>query len=128
MKRLWKRAVTVTLMLAMVFSLQMAPSHAAGTTPRIEEVSYEGNGKVEVEFDRAVQYKNLKITVTDTSKKKYKVRILEKDDDELEFQIVKYKKGKKYNFKIKSVRYKKYRVYKTVKGSVKIPKTTRKKA
>lgn len=100
-------------------SFQMTPVMASA--PSKEEVKYEGNGVVEVEFYGDVEWKNPKVTVKDTSGKSYKTSIIKYDDDEIDFKIKKYKKNKKYKFKISKVRKVGTTKYGTVKGSVKIP-------
>lgn len=116
-KRFTGLLTAMTVFAAM--SLQAAPAMAK--TPSTEEIKYEGRGVVEVEFYGDVEWKNPKVTVKDTSGKKYKASIIKYDDDEFDFKIKKYKKNKKYKFRIGKVRVAGTSKYGTVKGSVKIP-------
>lgn len=122
--RLTRLSVAIVLILALVMGLAASPSFAAA--PEKEKVKYLGKGKVEVEFDDDVDYKRTKVTVRDTSGKKYKASIYKKDDDELRFRIKKYKTGKTYKFTIRGVRDEDTRSYGKVRGKVKIKKATAK--
>lgn len=122
--KLLRLPVAVVIILAMALSMIAAPSFAAA--PDKERVRYLGNGKVEVEFWDDVRYKRTKVTVKDTSGKKYKARIYYRDDDELRFRIKKFKKGKTYRFTIKGLRAEYTRGYGKVKGKVKIKKAAKK--
>ena len=50
------------------------------------------------------------------------MKITEKDNDEIDFTVKKFKKGLKYRFTIKGVKVAGSEKYATVKGSFKIPK------
>ncbi len=125
--RLLRLPVAVIIILAMALSLIAVPSFAAA--PHKERVKYLGNGKVEVEFDDDVDYKNrrTKVIVRDTSGKRYKASVYKKDDDELRFRIKKYKRGKTYRFTIRGVRDEDTRKYGNVRGKVRIKKAVKKK-
>lgn len=127
MKRIWKRITVFAAALALVMTMGAVPSQAA-SAPRIEDVDYEGNGVVEVEFAGDVKYRNVKITVKDSKGKKYKARVVRKDADDIKFKIKKFKKGKKYTFRIKGVKRWNAGAYRTVKGKVKIPGKAKKKS
>ena len=121
-----KKITSMITALAVVATMGIATTAPAmAKAPAKEEVKYEGEGKVEVEFVGDVQWKNHKVTVKDTSGKKYGVKIVKKDDDEIEFIVKKYKNGKKYKFWIKGVRQYGNGSYGTVKGSFKIPKKSK---
>ena len=120
MKKKIMSMVTALAVTATMGIMTAAPAMAKA--PAKEEVKYNGEGKVEVEFVGDVQWKNAKVTVKDTSGKKYGVKITKKDDDEIKFTVKKYKYGKKYKFWIKGVREFDSGSYGTVKGSFKIPK------
>lgn len=122
--RLTRLPVAIVLILALVMGLAASPSFAAA--PHKEKVKYLGKGKVEVEFDDDVDYRRTKVTVRDTSGKKYKASIYKKDDDEIRFRIKKYKKGKTYKFTIRGVRDEDTRSYGKVTGKVKIKKAVKK--
>lgn len=116
-----KRNLFVTAALVCVMVMTSAiPAFAS--TPAKEKVEYEGKGIVEVEFHGHVKYKNLKVTVKDTSGRKYKTRILHRDNDEVKFKILNRKAGKTYKFTIGQVKRTGTVKYGKVKGTVKIPK------
>lgn len=72
--------------------------------PSIESVEYEGKGYVEIDFHKRVQYKNAKVTVKDSSGKKYKAKITEKDGDDMTIKVTGIQSGKKYTFTISGIR------------------------
>ncbi len=121
-KNMMKAALSV-MMAALVTIAFSAPAFAA--VPDKEKVEYKGKGKVEVEFAQDVKYKKSKVKVTDKSGKTYKVKVLERDDDEITFKIKKYKTGKKYNVKITGVKAEGTKKYGTFKCTVKIPKASK---
>lgn len=123
--KLMRLPVAVVIILAMALSLAVAPSFAAA--PEKERVRYLGNGKVEVDFWGDVRYRKTKVTVRDTSGKKYRASIYYRDDDELKFRIKKFKKGKTYRFTIRGLRAEYTRSYGKVSGKVKIKKAPVKK-
>ena len=99
-RRLWKRAaaiLTVMLLLSGIFA------YPAAAACRISKTEYEGKGKIEVTFTGRVTYPDLKVSVTDASGKKMKVKIIEKDSDDLEFKIRNYKRGKTYHYRIEGI-------------------------
>lgn len=94
------------------------------SAPAIKKVEYEGKGKVEVDFTKRVTYRNVKVTVTDTKGNKYTATVIDKDTDDLEFRIPKYRTGRTYTFKISGVKVKGTSGYGTISGTVKIPKNS----
>ena len=62
--------------------------------------------EVEVEFNTKVQYKNLKVTVKDSSGKSYSTTVREKESDGLELRVKNLSKGKTYTIKVSGVRVK----------------------
>ena len=121
MKNIKRKIITSVISCLMIISMAV-PTFAAA--PKKEHVKYEGSGKVEVEYIGHVKYKNSKITVKDTSGKKYKVTVLERDNDETRFKIKNYKAGKTYKFTISGVKKAGTSKYGKVTGSVKIPKAS----
>ena len=118
-----KRILSILTAVALVLSMGIATaSPSFAKAPSKESVKYEGDGKVEVEFIGDVQWKKARVYVKDTSGKKYRVKVLKKDDDEIEFRVKKYKNGKKYKFTIKGVRLYGTNSYGKVKGKFRIPK------
>ncbi|MBR2188709.1 MAG: hypothetical protein IJ860_04790 [Eubacterium sp.] len=94
--------------------------------PGIEEASYERKGIVEVDFLTRVQYNHVKVTVKDSSGKAYKAVIVDKDSDDIDFQVKNYKEGKKYTYKITGIRARGEKKYGSVSGTFRIPKKTAK--
>jgi uncharacterized membrane protein YkoI len=122
MKLQWKRLLASMLALAMAFStLLVMPVSAAA--PQKKGIKYEGYGKVELEFRSKVQWKNAKVTVKDSTGKAYSVKILNKDNDEIEFKILQFKQGQKYTCTVSGVRQGRSGSYGKVSGSVTIPTT-----
>lgn len=120
--KLLKRWVTGLLTaIILLSSLTVLTANAAAALKK--KAVYEGYGKVEVKFTSKVQWKSPKVTVKDSSGKSYKVKIREKDNDEIEFRILSYKQGVKYTYKITGVRKQGTSSYGTVSGTVTIPKT-----
>ena len=117
-KRITGALTALAVFIAMTIQIMPVMAKAPGK----ESVKYEGSGRVEVEFYGDVEWKNAKVKVKDTSGKKYKATILKYDDDEIEFKIRKYKKGKTYKFTISKVRQFGTSSFGKVKGKVKIPK------
>lgn len=87
----------------------------------IEEIEYKGKGRVEVDFSHDVSYKNLKISVKDSTKKSYTVKIVSKDNDELKFNVVNFKQGTKYTLTISGIKRKGASTYGSVSSSFRIP-------
>lgn len=122
MKLQWKRLLASMLAFAMAFStLLVMPVSAAA--PQKKSIKYEGYGKVELEFRSNVQWKNAKVTVKDSTGKACSVKILNKDNDEIEFKILQFKQGQKYTCTVSGVRQGRSGSYGKVSGSVTIPTT-----
>ena len=125
MKGIIRKVTAFSIMMAMAFSIGVVPSSAASKyAPKIEDIDYEGSGVVDVEFVGDVKYRNVKVTVKDNKGKKYKAKILKRDEDDLKFKIKKYKTNRTYTFKIKGVKNWNAGQYRTAKGKVKIKKST----
>ena len=118
MKRKFKIRVLPALLMLFVFLL----STCVWASPKIKDTDYEGKGKVEVEFSGKVQYKNLKLTVTDKKGNKVSAKIVDKDSDDVTFKISNYKEGQTYYYKLSGVRRRGESKYTSVSGKVKIPK------
>lgn len=118
--RFFRTFTAVVLSLSLVMSMCVVTSFGASSPPKIEKVSYEGGGKVDVDFYGKVNYKSPKVTVKDSSGKKYSATIVERDDDDLDFKVKNYKKGKKYKFSISGIKRAGTSGYTKVKGTFKI--------
>lgn len=117
-----KLKATATLAMSMMLALGLAAAPvSAASAPTIEKTSYEGKGKVEVDFYGDVSYSDTSVTVEDTSGKSYTTSILERGDDDLTFKIKSYKNGKTYKFTINGIRQGYSGDYTSVSGKVKIP-------
>lgn len=112
------RTLVCTLMVMMFVAAAAVPALAS---PKIREAEYEGSGRVEVEFKTDVKYKNVKVKVTDSKGKTYSTKILNRDEDDLTFEIKNYKKGVTYKYTITGVKQKNEKNYGQVSGKVAIP-------
>ena len=79
-KRNTARRFFVTLMIMVWMVVAAVPAFAA---PKVRKAEYEGKGRVEVDFNSKVRYKNVKVTVKDNKGAGYSTKINEKDDDDL---------------------------------------------
>ena len=121
MKKISSICLTLIVALSVMFAWQ-SPVNAKA--PKVESVEYKGNGRVEMEFYGKVKYKNTKVTVRDTSGKKYGVKKIYRDNDEIKFTIKNYKKGKTYKFTVSGIKKKGTKGYGKRTRTVKIPKAT----
>lgn len=81
----------------------------------IKEVDYDkGDKELEVEFKNKVKYKNLKVTVKNSSGKKFTTKILDKESDGLELSVKGLTYGKKYTITVSGVSSGKTADYTTV--------------
>lgn len=121
-----RRFLTVLFSAIIALSFAWIPQMEAASSgkPGIEDVEYEGNGRVELEFDQDVRFQNLKVTVRDSSGKRYKTRILQTGEDELCFSILNWAAGKTYTCIIEGVRGRsaKGNSWYSVSAAVQIPK------
>ncbi len=124
-KRVILRLAAVMMMTIMVFG---SASSAFAAVPTKDEIEYDGAGRVEVEFRGKVDWRSPKVTVTDTTGKKYTATIVKKDNDDITFKVNNYKEGTKYNFSISGVKARGTTGYGTFKGTFTIPKAVVKKA
>ena len=115
-----KKIVALMLSLAAVIAT-VSPVTAASAL--IKHTEYEGRGQVEIDFICDVEYKNVKIQVTDPSGNELTVSGIKKDEDEIEFHAAGLKPSTKYSYKISGVREAGTTKYKTVKGTFKTPAT-----
>ena len=86
MKKKFRLPAALITSLLLTFGLAAGPVSAA-SAPKIEEIDYDGGGKVEVEFYGNISYHNSSVTVKDTNGKSYRARIIKRDDDDIKFQI-----------------------------------------
>ncbi len=120
-KKIFRKGVCAAVALTLALSVFVPASFASA--PKLKDVEYKGNGRVEVEFRGDVRYKNYKITVRDNNGNKYGTRVVERDSDELEFVVKNYKVGKTYTVKVSGVRKVGTTKYGTVVGQFTIKKT-----
>ena len=89
----------------------------AGKKVVVEEVDYDAeDDEVSIDFKSRVSYKNLKVKISDENKN-YSVKILKKDNDEIELRVSGLKEGETYSYKITGVAPYGTKKYKTVKGT-----------
>lgn len=115
------RKMLVTLMITIWAVIAAVPAFAA---PKIKKAEYEGKGRVEVDFNSKVKYKNVKVTVKDNKGAAYSTTINEKDNDDLTFTIKKFKTGRTYTYTITGVKKNGEKSYGKVTGKVNIPAPT----
>ena len=108
------------LLTTRMFGTTAMAASAPSNRPEIEDVDYEGSGKVEVDFYNQVYYNGVKFTVKDTSGKSYSTKILEKDSDEISFKVNNVKSGKTYNFTISGIKVRGTSGYTSVSSSFKV--------
>lgn len=94
----------IALVMAGILTLSSVPAFAAAAS--IKKTEYEGNGVVEVDFKKDVQYKNAKIVVKDSDGRTYTAKITDRESDGMEIYVKGLKKGKKYTVQISGVRLK----------------------
>ena len=112
------RLIAIMSMVVMMFGSSLSVFAA---TPSLEEVEYDGAGKVEVEFYGKVNWKAPKVTVKDTQGRTYTATIIKKDNDDISFRVKNYRAGTRYNFTISGVKTKGTSGFGTVKGTFSIP-------
>ena len=123
MKAVLKKVTTWTIAMCLAMGMTVIPASAAkSNAPKIDDVDYSGKGKVQVEFTEKVKYKKAKVTLKDNKGKKYKATAVKKGKDEISFKIKKFKKNRTYKFRIKGVKNVGTSKFRTVKGTVKVPK------
>ena len=93
----------------------------AAASAKIKKVSSEGKREVDVHFSGKVQYKNVKVCVSDASGNKMSTKIIERDNSSLSFIIKKAVMGNTYCFTISGIRAKGEKQYSCVSGKIYIP-------
>lgn len=112
------KKVIALLLAVMVLTLTAS---ALAETPVVEKVEYEGNGFVEVDFLRDVEYQNLTVTVKDFLGAEYAVTIFERDDDDLAFRAEGLQPGETYEVTIAGVRSGRSGEYETISQQISVP-------
>jgi len=115
------RRMFATLMITIWAIVAAVPAFAA---PKVKKAEYEGKGRVEVDFNSKVKYKNVKVTVKDNKGAAYSTKINEKDNDDLAFTIKNFKTGRTYTYTISGVKKNNESSYGKVTGKVTIPTPT----
>ena len=115
------RRMFATLMITIWAIVAAVPAFAA---PKVKKAEYEGKGRVEVDFNSKVKYKNVKVTVKDNKGATYSTTINEKDNDDLTFTIKNFKTGRTYTYTISGVKKNNESSYGKVTGKVTIPTPT----
>lgn len=93
------KKLTAILLTALILAL---PALAA--TPVVERVEYEGNGFIEIDFERDVSYENPTVTVRDAAGAEYAVTVYERDDDDLTFRAEGLQPGGTYDITVDGIR------------------------
>jgi hypothetical protein len=112
------RRMLATLMIMVWATIAAVPAFAA---PKVKKAEYEGKGRVEVDFNSKVKYKNVKVTVKDNKGAAYSTKINEKDNDDLAFTIKNFKTGRTYTYTISGIKKSNESSYGKVTGKVTIP-------
>lgn len=125
-KGIIKKITATVLALSMVMSMGAVSSFAASSSssssaPKIEDIDYEGNGRIDVDFYGKVKYKNVKVSVKDTSGKSYTAKVAARDNDEVDFKVTSIKAGKTYRFTISGIKKSSAKSYTSVSGKFKVP-------
>ena len=123
-RSIWRCLLAAAGMIVCLLGLSIssgAAETAAGTKLAIKSIEEENRGLVEVHFNQKVHYRNVKVTVKDSSGKKASAVIREKDNDEVEFRIGCCKMGETYSVTISGVSRRGEEVYRSVKGKIWIP-------
>lgn len=63
-----------------------------------------GDDEIEVEFNKNVQYSNLKVVVKNAAGQKMGVRIIDRDEDSVEVRVNGLERGERYTVKVSGVR------------------------
>ena len=121
MKKNNKNIVRRMLAVLMIMVWMVVAAVPAFAAPKIRKAEYEGKGRVEVDFNSKVSYKNVKVTVKDNKGAGYSTKINEKDNDDLTFTINNFKTGRTYTYTISGVKKSGEKSYGNVTGKVTIP-------
>ena len=121
-KRSALHRLTAVVLGALIAVTMSGVSAFAATAPTVEDTEYKGKGRVEVEFQGKVSWKDAKVVVKDLDGKSYKTSIIEKDSDDIYFRIKDYQKNRTYKITIKGVKVKGTTGYTSVKTKIKIPR------
>lgn len=109
--------ISVSLMLAVVMLVSAGTVAMAGA-PAIEDIEHKGKGRVEVDFYGKVKYRKCRVTVKDNYGKKYKVKKIRKDSDDVNFTIKNFKAGRNYKITVKGVKIRGTKKYGKVSGTL----------
>lgn len=116
-----RKMIAWVLVLLCAAGIWQMPVKAAES--HIKATEYEGSGKVEVDFYGKAQYQDVKVIVKAPDGTKLKVKITDKDSDDLDFKVSGLKPNTKYTYTISGIRFGKSGSYGKVSGSFKTPKT-----
>ena len=106
------RAAALLLFMILCMAVLSVKTPAA---VRVKNAEWEGNGRVEVHFRSAVEYRNLRVTVRDEAGKKHCTKNIECSKDEIEFRTSGLKAGHRYSCRISGIRRKGTSKYGSVK-------------
>ncbi|MDO4547765.1 MAG: hypothetical protein Q4D04_06700, partial [Clostridia bacterium] len=97
-------------------------SIASVEMPKISAVAYKGNGKVEVSFSgNQVQYKNVKVSASDSQGNSYTAKVVNKGNKSLVFKVENVRANTSYNFTISGIGSRGAGEYGTLSGSFNAP-------
>lgn len=99
---------------------------ASGSAPKFQEIDYDKNGEVDIDFYGNVKYSNPKVTVKDSYGNVYTAKITDREnyDDEMEFKVYRIKAGRTYTFTISGIKKVNASSYTSVTGTFRVPNDT----
>lgn len=112
-----KKMVSVILAV-MLLSVSIV---AMAETPVIEKIEYEGNGYIELDFLRDVEYQSPSVSVTNASGENLSVSILELDDDDMTIRADGMVKGQSYTITVSGIRSGRTGSFETISGEIALP-------
>lgn len=101
--QLWRSVLSFMLIAAVVLTLAEIPAQAGSV---VEEIEYNGNGRVGVEFNTDIVYPSLKIVVKTAAGKSLPIRITRKSSRVLRIIVSGFKQGQAYTVTVSGIRRK----------------------
>ncbi len=112
-----KKLLTAILLVA----LFAFAATAVAETPVIEKLEYEGNGYLELDFQRDVEYQNLSVSVKNAANEEFPVTVVEQDDDDLTIRVDNLEKGQSYTVAVSGIRSGASGEFETVTAEIALP-------
>ncbi len=112
-----KKLLTAILLVA----LFAFAATAVAETPVIEKLEYEGNGYLELDFQRDVEYQNLSVSVKNAANEEFPVTVVEQDNDDLTIRVDNLEKGQSYTVAVSGIRSGASGEFETVTAEIALP-------